>query len=76
MVCDNVEVYDCQVMKQVLILLFLEYGLRPDYDGYQFDNISLNPTFSGIWSATGKIGTTTIIIEVLILLFLEYGLRR
>ena len=38
--------------------------------------LSLNPTFSGIWSAT--VNTTCLfhLIRVLILLFLEYGLRQ
>ena len=39
--------------RPVLILLFLEYGLRPAY--YRMSKLAdtcLNPTFSGIWSAT------------------------
>ncbi len=37
----------------VLILLFLECGLRHDNDSHDDEKSScLNPTFSGMWSAT------------------------
>ena len=46
------------------------------YDMNQFI-VSLNPTFSGIWSATSTLEILKAqLAEVLILLFLEYGLRR
>ena len=42
--------------ESVLILLFLEYGLRLDSpELFQVKKVlCLNPTFSGIWSATGR----------------------
>ncbi len=45
---------------------------------YQFFNdfFSLNPTFSGMWSATTGTDKREVSTDVLILLFLECGLRH
>ena len=78
MVCDKNKKNGKKFHTPVLILLFLEYGLRPfSKNGLTPIIHSLNPTFSGIWSATISTGTDqSFTTMVLILLFLEYGLRR
>ena len=53
MVCDKGESAGLMMIPVVLILLFLEYGLRPIKEHTIGSYITgLNPTFSGIWSAT------------------------
>ena len=46
----------CPYNKCVLILILLEYGLRPFYDWRKrYNKARLNPYSIGIWSATPKI---------------------
>ncbi len=53
MVCDKVSRTPMQLIKNVLILILLEYGLRlRQYDALGVICISLNPYSIGIWSAT------------------------
>ena len=61
----------------VLILILLEYGLRPTIVRAKIDtNGSLNPYSIGIWSATFSTDIkSSRDCFVLILILLEYGLR-
>ena len=63
------------VLIPVLILILLEYGLRPVTGTKGRDVLtSLNPYSTGIWSATPQNPTGEFWL-VLILILLEYGLR-
>ncbi len=76
MVCDYSTEFGLNILKKVLILLFLECGLRQNDNESNYKNaFSLNPTFSGMWSATNQVITIEQAFAVLILLFLECGLR-
>ena len=66
------------VSKIVLILILLEYGLRPGAVSVKgIPQNRLNPYSIGIWSATHqRVFQRTLCSPVLILILLEYGLRR
>ena len=65
----------------VLILVLMEYGLRPMYVPAELGIKvgGLNPCFNGIWSATATNNSGFAIngkSAVLILVLMEYGLRQ
>ena len=77
MVCDPTHRATCRCSAWVLILILLEYGLRPWWKHHEaFAKCCLNPYSIGIWSATKAEPRAAQGWRVLILILLEYGLRH
>ena len=77
MVCDRMFAGQWRILGAVLILILLEYGLRPAFlVVLNVDKERLNPYSIGIWSATRNPLVQRAPKRVLILILLEYGLRR
>ena len=74
MVSDNASLQFVENPNTVLILVVMEYGLRP-YIMIQKHIQGLNPCCNGIWSQTIQKLQKMRDLIVLILVVMEYGLR-